>query len=200
MPAILQHMGRGLMRGLDALLRRCLGVFEFTEEPGCVLRLSWLRCPTERALGNGTSLQPGDGLANIHLWNERLPVMPSDGADLRWARQALKSFSYSLRLLHDFLPSHPIGQQTRAVYGEIGFATQQDLDTAVPMLARLGFEPDPTESPPGIWSRFVRFWESLYAYLLIWTYNPASLQHKRRQDLRRCRLWMSLDTLRSRYG
>lgn len=194
------RIGRGLLANLDALLRRRLGVFEFTQEPGCILRLSWVRCPAPHRLHDGTELQRGDLLANIHLWNERMPRISAEGPDLQWARRGVLGFALSLRLLQAYLAHAATSRPVRAVFGEMGFAARQELDAAISVLARLGFDTAQVPPPQQVWGRFALFWENLYSYLLVWTYNPASLRGKRLRDLRRCRLWMSMATLQARYA
>ena len=84
--SVLGSLGRGVIRRFDGLLRRRLGVYHFSEDPGCMFRLSLPRAPYGVRLADGTAIAPDDVVANIHLWNERMTPIPAEGADLHWAR------------------------------------------------------------------------------------------------------------------
>jgi hypothetical protein len=73
------------------------------------------------------------------------------------------------------------------------------LEVAGPILSPLGFNVKPVERPRGrFWRR--AFWDNLYSYLLMWTFNPKSLQGKELTNLLRAELWISRERLRERYG
>jgi len=64
-------------------------------------------------------------------------------------------------------------------------------------MQRLGFTVTPYRSPLG---RFGEFWENLYAYGLIWAYNPASVHQRQLLGLHRTEMWMPADEFLRRYG
>ncbi len=192
--------GRWLVRHFDVLLRRAHGVREPWGDPDCVLRLA-LTCASEPlSLASGVHIQPGDLLAEIHLWNERLPIMPAEGADLRWAREMQKRFTASLRLLATELDEDPSLQAVRAVRGEAAFLASADLDAGARVLAHLGFEVRRPRLGASAWRRFAEFWQNLYSYALLWTYSPASLHGRAPWQLERFQMWMPRATLAGRYG
>jgi hypothetical protein len=49
-------------------------------------------------------------------------------------------------------------------------------------------------------ARFGEFWENLYTWGLMWTFNAASLRHRSLLRLRRAEVWMSAAELLARYG
>ncbi len=200
MPAITGRLGRVLVARFDTLLRRGHGVFEFTADPACILRIALCRAGTATTLADGTRIAPRDRLVAIHLWNERLPQMPPTGADLAWARRMYRGCSVSLQLLAKYLAFDPRLAAVCAVYGEAGFLTGTSLDAGVGALARLGFELRRPHAQAGPWRRFAEFWQNVYSYALLWTFNPASLQRKPFLRLERCELWMSRAALDARYG
>lgn len=55
-------------------------------------------------------------------------------------------------------------------------------------LHRFGFEVFAHQSRLG---SFGRFWENLYSWLLLWTYNPNSLRTYSFSQLRRMEFWAS---------
>jgi hypothetical protein len=194
-------LGRSGVRLLDAHLRRSLGVFTWTEDPECILRLALTRARAGHTFADGTVIEAGDPLVEIHFWNERLPAMPGTGPDLRWARAMYRAFATSLCLLDGYLEA--TGNRdlaaAQALHAETGFLTSQALDGGATILQRLGFEVERPRRHTGAWARFGEFWADFYSWLLIWTYNPASLQHKRLLSLERSELWLSRRTLHERF-
>ncbi len=191
---------RGIVRRFDALLCRIHGVYEFMADPGCILRIALARATVEQVLADGTPISPGDLLVEIHLWNERLPEMPREGADLRWARRMYQGFVASLHLLAKYLALDPQLAAVRAIRGEMGFLTTASLDAGSGALTRLGFEIQRPRAGASARERWAEFWHNVYSLVLLWTYNPGSLRGKALWRLERCRLWMSYATLERRYG
>jgi hypothetical protein len=192
-------VGRASIRTLDALLRRAYGVYEFTQDPDCILRLSLTHATQDLALADGTPVAHGDRLAVIHFWNERLPPIAEHGVDLRWAREMYRTFRPSLQLLGQHLAQEPVLAQVRAVCGEATFIGATNVSAGASLLARLGFEIHPA-TRGGTWGRLATFWQNVYSWMLIWAFNPASLRGRRPSDLERYWLWISRATLEAKYG
>ncbi|MDI7277035.1 MAG: hypothetical protein QME94_13740, partial [Anaerolineae bacterium] len=169
-------------------------------DPACILRLSLGQAREALVLADGTRIEPGDPVADVHFWNERLPPMPAAGPDLRWARETYRRFAASLRLLADCLEHSPTLVGIRAIRAEFGFSSGAGLEAQRGLYERLGLEVRRVRAARGAWGRFAEFWENLFSYWLIWTYNPASLKGKRFLDLERCQVWMSRQALYARYG
>ncbi|MCL6430107.1 MAG: hypothetical protein K6V36_04510 [Anaerolineae bacterium] len=197
--AIPASLGRSLVRALDALLRRCLHVRSFAEDAVCILRVSCGRAREAIVLQDGTQIRPGDPVIDIHFWNERVPPMPESGPDLRWAREMHRRFVASLRLLAQHL-MEASSSDGAAIRGEFGFLSGEALDAQSYLFRRLGLEVRRLHAARGAWGRFAEFWQNLFSYWLIWTYNPASLRGKRLLDLERCEVWISRQALLARYG
>ncbi len=198
--AIPASLGRSLVRALDALLRRCLHVRSFTDDALCILRVSCGRARQAIILQDGTQIRPGDPVIDIHFWNERIPAMPEGGPDLRWAREMHRRFVASLRLLAQYLAESPSLNDVRAIRGEFGFLSGEALGAQSDLFRRLGLEVRRLRTARGAWGRFAEFWQNLFSYWLIWTYNPESLRGKRLLGLERCEVWISREALLGRYG
>lgn len=194
------RLGRCLVRALDAVLRRSLHVQSFTDDPVCILRLSPGRAREALVLEDGTQIRPGDPVIDLHFWNERVPPMPESGPDLRWAREMYRRFVASLRLLAQHLAESPSHADVQAIRGEFGFLSGEGLDAQRELFRRLGLEVRRLRAARGAWGRFAEFWQNLFSYWLIWTYNPASLRDKHLLGLERCQVWMSRGALLARYG
>lgn len=197
MPEALACIGRIGLRGIDWILRRYYGVYPFTFEQGCILRLSWGRSSEEQQLSDGTCVRPGDPLVHIHLWNERLKDLPQDRASLAWGRDLVRMLTSSLSMLAAHLDEVQRGQSVVALRGEFGLLTH--LWAARVIAVPLGFDVVLKELPGlRVWRR--AFWDNFYSYLLLWVFGPASMRGKRLANLNRVVIWMSRERLIERYG
>jgi len=189
---------RAAVRALDGLLRRLFGIREFSRSADCLLRLSVVRSRRDLTLADGTVVRPGDRVGDLHLWNERMPPLPREWPDLRWALGFQRRLKRSLEELADAVASDP-AYADLAAFRAVGSAMTRH--GALPALAeRLGFELVEDPHAGGLWRRFASFWENVYSLALVWVYNPASLRSKELRGLRRVQLWISRGELERRYG
>ena len=196
---MLGRLGRWAVRCLDALLRRAHGVYEFSPEPECILRLALGRSERETTLADGTHIAAGERIGELHLWNERLPPMPQQGPDFRWALTMRRRLVRSLQLLAVYVENDQTLRDIRAFRGETVLDLRWSEREEANPLARLGLELRSAELA-GPLKRFTDFWENLYGWWLIWTFNPGSLRSKRFWRLQRCQLWISRQALLNKYG
>lgn len=187
---------RRLVRGLDAILRRANGVYEFTADSACLLRLARARAPYPLPLPTGT-VQKGEPVLALHLWNEHIPPLPASGADLAWGKAVSRGFVASLRAVGEEMARDPRLAQARAVGGTVAFLSPHDRPAQVRLLRRLGFTVISYHPPLG---RLGELAENAYAWLLMWTYNAASVHGRSPFRLQRLGVWMSADAFRQRYG
>jgi hypothetical protein len=110
------------VRRLDAFLRRCEGIMEFTQDEQCILRFSVRRATSEEILPCGHRVLPGDSIGEIHLWNERIPPMPAGGADMKWGLLMRRRLQRSLVRLAAFVESDPRFDNVKVFCGETAFA------------------------------------------------------------------------------
>jgi hypothetical protein len=192
--------GRRLVLAVDAMLRRAYGVYEYSRDPMCILRLSPLRSRWDLTLADGTHVRRGDPLMVLHFWNERLPVMRAGGVDLSWAREMHRRVDASLEMLARHFAERPDLARVVALCGEATFMRSASMSTGVSLLSRLGLEVQPALQRTGLWGRFGAFWENVYSWALVWAYNPASLRGRRPSDLERYWLWMSRRRLIENHG
>ncbi|MGD2252249.1 MAG: hypothetical protein PVF70_04960 [Anaerolineales bacterium] len=193
LPASLARKG---ILGIDWILRRHYRVAPFTQKPGCILRLSAGYSNRSFQLSDGTEVQEGDPILHIHLWSERLKDLASMRNTLGWGQAILSHMRSSLSMLVEFLDQHPRPEDWVAVRGEYGFITQ--VRSAEGVLKRLGFDLAYHEFPGmRIWRR--AFWDNLYSYFLMWTFNPDNVKGKRLADLARLQFWISRAKLEQRY-
>ncbi len=187
---------RALVRAFDRFLCRATGVFEFCDDPECLVRLQWARAPRDLALSDGTRVRTGAPVLMLHLWNEHLPHPGADGPDLQWAARVRRMLTYSFRQVARWLAERPEAHRVEAVGGITVLAFSAD-GHPTPLIRHLGFDVFPYRRALG---RFGEFWENFYTWAIMWTFNPASLRGRSLLRLRRAEIWMSREAFLRRYG
>jgi YkoP domain len=188
---------RAVIRHFDALLRRIYGVFEFSDDVNCLLRLQVAEAPHPFSLSDGVEVQKGDRVLGLHLWNEHVPPIGAAGPDLAWAVRVYRMWLPSLRMAAHWLAREPGLSGVRAVGGATVVAFPDEEGGGTRFLQRLGFDLFPYRGPLG---RFGEFWENFYTWGLMWAFNAASLHHRHLLRLRRTEIWMSSQEFLRRYG
>jgi hypothetical protein len=85
----------------------------------------------------------------------------------------------------------------KAVGGVTALTTNDESNSAARLFRRLGFTILPYHNRLGC---FGLFWENLYSWLLMWTYNEASLRHRPLFQLVRSNVWMPIEQYQARYA
>ena len=194
---MLKRIARWAIRRFDAFLRHCRGIWEFSQDEGCILRLGRRRCRRAVRLSDGPVLHPGASILEIHLWNERVPPMPLDGADAAWGIRFVRRWSYSMGLLADYWRDNPDLADVRALHAVFAIPGGERSAMQERTLEKMGFEVTrPARTP---WRVFAHFWENLYNWAILWTYQPASLRVRNVLRMERCHLWMARERVAARY-
>ncbi|MBF6594689.1 MAG: hypothetical protein IVW51_09595 [Thermaceae bacterium] len=186
---------RGLIRQFDALLRRIEGVFEFCDDPNCLLRLQLAKARHPLHLED-LEVPKGTPVLELHLWNEHLPPLTDEGPNLLWASRTGHLFVRSLQAVAQTLQQDSRLAGVRAVGGYTALLAKERLG-GVNLMRRLGFQVMPYGSSLG---RFGEFWENLYSWWLIWAFNQPSLRQRKLLDLQRAEIWMSVEEFLRRYS
>mgnify|MGYP001828851877 CR=1 FL=1 len=187
---------RRLFRLLDAVLHRISGNYAFCDDAGCLLRLR--RTPARHAMKlPGTTIHRGEPVLELHVWNQHVPPMPADGASLAWALDVRRMLSQSLQLVAGEMLRDPVLAGIRAVGGDSVMVDLDGTSGSRKLMERLGFT---VMAYQGSLSRFTEFWKNLHAWMLMWTYSPASLQHRGPLDLQRSEVWMTSADFLECYG
>jgi hypothetical protein len=191
---------QGLIRALDALLRRLYGITEFTADPQCLLRIARSRSPFALILSDGTPVPKGAPILDLHFWNEHIPRMGPTGPDLAWGLRFAHQTRHSLRLLAHHLATRPDLADIVALRAETSLATEIGWSRYADLARRLGFDiillPPPT-SPLG---RLARLAQHLYVWALMLTFNHPSLRGKNPLAAERGQIWISRHRLLQRYA
>jgi hypothetical protein len=189
----------GLVRFIDRRLRQRQHIVEFSRDPECILRISRSHATRATVLRDGTRVDAGEPIVEIHLWNEHLPKMPRAGPTLAWAKLFSRRMDRSLRQLAAFVQRQPNLAHVRAVYGRTLFSMHSGLDTLRRLTAAYGFELHDAPARSGWTRRAHDFGENLLVWGLLWTFNRDAVG---RSKLLRQRheVWMSRRRLMLQHG
>ena len=188
-----------MVGALDDRLRLWHGVIEYTNSPECLFRIQFIASGEIYVLSDGTCIQPGDRVANLHVWNEQFPRFGGNGPTLAWARRANQAFEFSLRELARFLDDR------RDLDGVVAICANMSLEPAersaqlTRFVGRFGFERIAAADPRSLRQQMHWLGENILISMMVLARNAAAL---RSDTLRRDRtlVFLSRRELRRRYG
>ena len=187
----------GSVAWVDAILRSCYGIYEFTDDPACVLRVALGEARLPASLSDGTQVEVGELVGTLHFWNEHLPRYSEKGPDLGWACLVRDRAIYSLRAFSDHIEQNPQWREVRAFRAETALPARLGASQIARVFQRYGFERTPTDD--SLLARLHGLGECFVLWGLTRAFNPAALP--RQPFLRdRYELWISRATLMARYA
>jgi hypothetical protein len=184
---------------IDDRLRLRDGVYEYTHHQDCIFRIQTIASAEELLLCDGTHLQAGAKLINLHLWNEQIPPMPKGGPTFGWARRMDHAVDISLRELARHLRTRPDLADVAAVCANLTLAPAEREHQVVHIMQRYGFERVSVSDRLSLGERMHRLGENIFISMLVFAHNSAALHA---DSLRRDRVLMCLSRriLQHRYG
>jgi hypothetical protein len=183
---------------LDTLLRSYYAVYEFSDDPNCLLRIGQGVANDRLTLMDGTEIAVGDPIGTLHLWNEHLPrYCPLAGPELSWAAEIRRRLVTSLRTLAHHVDTDPLWRGVRGFRSEVAFSSRLGVSQLDRVARRHGFE----WIAPGCSSRWSLhdLGNSIHAYGLARAFNPEAAV-RQRFFRRYSELWISRRALLMRYG
>ncbi len=183
------------IRSFDRWLSRVEGVVPFSQEPSIILRLQRGRTAWEIPLPDHHIPARSPALL-IHLWNERMPPLGSQGADVVWALQFERRLLHSFRAVATYLRQTPSLNDVQAVGGTIAHIHLGEADGGRRLLEDLGFTLFPYHRPAGA---FGEFWENFFTWMLLWAYNPPSLRSHALLTMQRSEFWTTREAFLARF-
>jgi hypothetical protein len=187
---------KGGVRLIDYLLRKNLHVYEFTDDPGCLLRLQLTIAPHTIELGSQL-VTKGDPVLGIHAWNERIPRLPEQGPSLEWAIRLRRLSVHSFGLVARELQKGGQYSPVKAIFGESTIFSFSSHTGGLQMMQHLGFTIIPFHSATG---KFGEFWANLFSWWLMWAFNDVSLRSRDFRHLERTEAWMLVDDFINRFA
>ena len=187
----------GSIAWADAILRSYYGIYEFIDDPRCILRAGLTQARVPVLLSDGTDVQTGELVGTLHFWNEHMPRYSDRGPDLGWACAVRDRATYSLRAFSDYVEGEPGWREVRAIRTETALPARLGAAQIMRVFQRYGFERVVTHS--SLLDRLHGLGECFVLWGLTRAFNPAALP---RQPFLRDRheLWISRATLRLRYA
>ncbi|MFZ2098855.1 MAG: hypothetical protein WAV05_19645 [Anaerolineales bacterium] len=187
---------RAGVRMIDRVLRIHSDVHEFSQDAECILRIQLRNAPHPVNLGNVNIIKREPVLA-LHLWNEHMPKLHAEGAELEWALKLRRQIIQSFRGVAKVIQDDSRYSRVKAVFGISTLFSFTDHIGGTRMMQHLGFTVLPYRRPMG---RFGEFWENLFSWWLMWTYNETSLRSRKFWRLERTEIWMTAEKFLLRYG
>jgi hypothetical protein len=187
----------GLVGRADAMIRTCYGVYEFTSDPECVLRVGLARARAPLSLRDGTAIAPDEPIGTLHFWNEHLPRYSPEGPDFGWACAMRDKLVHSLRALALHIETEPAWDEVRALRGDAVLSTRLGEAQIGRLVGHYGFERIPAEF--SWFGRLHALGDSFVLWGLTRAFNPSALA---RQGFLRDHheLWISRGVLLRRYS
>ena len=187
----------GSVSRVDAILRSCYGIYEFTDDPACVLRVGLSQARAPVSLSDGTSVEVGELVGTLHFWNEHLPRYSAKGPDLGWACAVRDRVISSLRAFSEYVESEAAWHEVRAIRTETALPARLGALQIGRVFQRYGFERVARDS--SLLARLHGLGECVVLWALTRAFNPAALP---RQPFLRDRheLWISRRSLLARYA
>jgi hypothetical protein len=170
---------QAMIQRVDDRLSQFGRVRPFDLDPACILRVAPIRAPRPIKLSDGAAIRSGDLVLDVHCWNERVPAMPSSGADLVWARKAAKGLKTSLVLLARAIETDPSLRPARAIRARVNFVALGGSNVSLShIIGRMGFE-DVDEGSRTLAARLEDALDNVLIAALVWTHNPAALRREK---------------------
>lgn len=187
----------GSVSWVDALIRFYYGIYEFTDDPHCVLRVGLDQARAPVSLTDGTRIEIGEPIGTLHFWNEHFPRYSDRGPDLGWACTLRDRVINSLRAFSGYIEHEPSWRTIQGVRAETALPARLGTPQIGRVFQRYGFERVPTNS--SLLSRLHGFGECVVIWGLTRAFNPAALP---RQPFLRDHheLWISRTALLRRYA
>ncbi len=186
---------RNIVRLLDKILRRALGIHEFCLTADCLLRIAVTHPSHKMSLPKTAIASPYDTLIDLHLWNDHFkPLLAGEPAFAR-ATLIQQHLQLSLHFLAEYLVAHP-EINAPMIHARVVMPIGERFAKLRTVAKMYGFTVT-TPLSHGL-SPIHDFFENFLVRALMWTFNPVT-SHRRRLRLRRADLWIHRDTLLNRY-
>ena len=187
------------VRWVDAYLRVRQGIFEYSDDEKCLLRVSVEPAAAGFDLRDGTHVSAGDLVCVIHLWNEHMLVIPPTGPDLTWAIAFRRAMGRSFAQLAVASQRDARLLAAKAFGADAVFVSRNGDQPVAKVLAHFGFESVTPDRKPTVWKKIHQFGENFLLLALLWAFNPSGMKGKSFFRPREP-IWMSREMLLRKHG
>jgi hypothetical protein len=164
-----------LVFGLDALLRKQGGVITYTDEPGVIFRIGFGKADRPISLADGTRIETGDPIIELHLWNEHIPEVSTAESPIAFGRRLGRALDLSLARLAAYLATRPDLASMKAIHADMSSGSSADAAQLIRLSSRFGFEPVPPP-PETRLGRLHRLGENMLILMLVLARNPSTVR------------------------
>ncbi len=186
-----------IVRAVDDAQRRRLGIMAIADDPECIFRLAKGYSAHGFCLPDGTQVSRGDPVAVLHLWGERMPPVPPEGADLAWAKRTQRLLIHSMGAVAREVRDNPLLADALALGNQASLPFSTGTTR---MLERLGFAFLETQDGQRPLARLMARLSQVWTRLLRRAYNAASLRDRDAKAYETRPMWMSRAALLDRYA
>lgn len=166
----------GLIWKLDDALRRFYGVREFSDRPGCLLRIAIGRAAAGLCLADRYEVARGAEIFELHLWNEHVSSLSSRGGGLGAAAVLRRQIGASLSELSGHIKSEPSFDGIVALRARTALVPRNRLQKLLRIARAYGFDTVTSDAPNPLVTRVHDFCENFFIWALAWTFNPTALR------------------------
>lgn len=177
-----------IIRSIDGVLRYYQGIFEFCSDNRCAFRLSFRTFPRAHEWPDGTRVEAGVPVGELHLWHEHLAGL-GVAQNFGFAREYRRRLLFSMRALAAHARCNPCAAAVPGFFADSWLGLDYSATSLTRILLRWGFRIDEE-------SKRLEFWRHLYVRLLALAFHPDTS----RGPCRRIRIWIPRSELIRRYG
>jgi len=191
-----RHWLLSAIRWVDASIRRAEGIIDFSDNPGCVLRIAVRRTDCAVRLHDG-EIPAGSKFVELHLYNDHL--IKDDTHGLKWGTRFRKRLVASLAELAEALQRDPQFHDVRAVRGRLASPLDRRRAELARFAARFGFEPLGEDHRKHWTDSLHDLGENIWLVILGLAFGTQAHEHR---SLLRWRgdVWISRGRLVERFG
>ncbi|HXR88375.1 MAG TPA: hypothetical protein VN728_15450 [Stellaceae bacterium] len=188
-----------VLRALDGVMRRGMGIEDLCAEPQCIIRIRVVPAERDICLADRTQIRKGDPVGELHLWNEHLASMADYESALAWALEIRRSFEFSFMCLAERADTDPRLRSVQAFRAGMSFANGIQLTAKLKhVMAWYGIQILPDK--PKRFGRLRDFGNAIFTYALIRAFHPGGSFGRYRLQRRWHEFWLSRRVLCQRYG
>ena len=163
-------------------------VFDPIDDKNFIFRFNYSTSPYNLLLSDGTKIKKGESLLEIHLNNDNI-VRLRNKPDMAWGSIMGKRLKYSLKKTAELIRRSYFKNDIRAIKGEITLIPSRSGKINIGFFKAMGFDVYLKNKK----RNFNEFFENLFAWMLIYAYNPFSFFNKNLLKSRRFIVIISVD-------
>jgi hypothetical protein len=187
----------GAILKTDRALRSRLGIFEFSDDPDCMLRIARAQSNLDVVLPDSTHIHEGDPVIELHFWNEHVAARVLNRPPFARAKLVSRYLHHSFHLLAEYLSRNPETQNTKAIHARVVMPFGARFPAFQTLARMYGFSSVHVQSRTA--GHIHDFFENFLVRGLLFAFNPT-MPTKRGHHLSREELWMNRDEFLRRYG